>query len=124
MALHKIEAGIGKLTLLVFGTIAGALIYSAFKIIPFYYYFYELRNHAESIARVSDELTEEEIRNKMLTRMKELGIPAKPEDLRVGRYMSQLEISLEYREEFYIRFKDKDYVLKVFPFKIDIRTNY
>ncbi len=124
MALRNVEAGIGKLTLLVFGTIGAAVIYSAFKIIPFYYYFYELRNHAESIARVSDELTEEEIRTKMLTRMKELGIPANPEDLRVGRYMSQLEISLEYREEFYIRFKGKDHVLKVFPFKIDVRTNY
>ena len=118
------ETGIGKFTLLFFGTIFGVIFYSAFKIIPFYYYFYELRNHAESIARVSDELTDDEIRARMVQRMKELGIPADPESLVVERYMSQLRIELAYQEEFYITFKGKDHIIKVFPFKIDVRTNY
>lgn len=118
------ETGIGKFTLLFFGTIFGVIFYSAFKIIPFYYYFYELRNHAESIARVSDELTDDEIRARMVQRMKELGIPADPESLVVERYMSQLRIELAYQEEFYITFKGKDHIIKAFPFKIDVRTKY
>jgi hypothetical protein len=118
------ETGIGKLTLIFFGTIFGVIFYCAFKIIPFYYYFYELRNHAKSIALVSDELTDDEIRARIVQRMKELGIPAKPESLVVERYMSQLRIELVYQEEFYITFKGKDHVIKVFPFKIDVRTDY
>ncbi len=118
------EAGIGKLTLLVFGTAIGLVVYCGFKIIPFYYYFYELRNHAESLGRVSAELTDDEIRVRMLERMKQLGIPADPEALVVERYMSETRIELAYNEEFYINFRGKDHVLKVFPFKIEVRTNY
>jgi hypothetical protein len=124
MRIKSIEAGIGKITLVVLVCFVSALVYSIFKVIPFYYYYYELRNHAESLARVSDELSDDQLRQKMEEKMKELGIPAKTEDLVVERYLSQLRISLSYQEEFYLKFKGREHILKVFPFKIDVRRDY
>lgn len=124
MRTKSVEAGIGKITLVVLLCSLLALFYSVFKVLPFYYYYYELRNHAESLARVSDDLSDEQLRQKMEEKMKELGIPAKTEDLVVERYLSQLRISLSYREEFYVKFRGKEHILRVFPFKIDVRRDY
>lgn len=115
-AAHTNESGIGKFTAIVFGAIFGALIYSGFKILPFYYYYYELLNQMDSMARVASTMTDKEIRSRLEYEIRHMQIPVLPEDLIVKREDAKIIISLEYQEEFYVSFKDKDYTIRVFPF--------
>ena len=110
------ELGIGKITVLVFGTIASALIYSGYCIFPFYYYYLELQNHMEQVIGVASTDTDQEIRQKLLYQIKKMQIPANPEDLKIERGDRTMKISLPYDEVFYITWRGKDYDLYTFNF--------
>ncbi len=91
---------------------------------PFFYYYYEFKNHVDSTCKVAREYTDGEIRFKLTQRIKELGIPAAPEALVINRFENSIRVVLNYQEEFYIRFKGKDHIIHTFPFKIDETTKY
>lgn len=115
-AFFRRERGIGKLTLLVFGTIVVALVFSANQILPFYYYFYELQNQMESVIRVAGTETDQEIRKKLMYHIKKMEIPADPEALKIERHGRKMIITLPYQEVFYLTYKGKTYDLYVFKF--------
>lgn len=121
---RKVEAGLGKLTLLVFGTLIGVIVYCAAEILPFYYYYYELQNDIYSVSVVADQYTDDEVRQKILQRIKELEIPVEPESLIIERNTEDIRIAIKYEEEFYIKFKGKYHTIHIFPFKIDMVTRY
>ena len=110
------EAGIGKLTLLVFGSIVAAAVYAAYNILPFYYYFYELQNQMEQLIKVASTETDREIRQKLWAHVKYMQIPAQPENLRIEREGNTMRISLPYDEVFYLTWRGKDYTLYTFNF--------
>ncbi len=118
------DRGVGKLTILVFGTIIAVTLYTAYRVVPFFYYFYEMQTQVHAVSRVASELTDDEIRKRLLERIKELGIPAKPEALVLNRYENKLRVMLKYEEEFFITYDGKDHTIRVFPFKIDVTTKY
>ena len=115
--LYNKQKGAGKLTLLVFGVIAFVLLYCAYNIMPFYYYYYELQNQFESHAQAAQMYTDKELRSKLMYHIEHVQIPLKkPEDLKIDRSNGVITISLKYREIFYITYQGKDYDLWVFDF--------
>ena len=116
MARHKSQRGAGKLTTLVFGTLIFVTLFCAYNIMPFYYYFYELQNQFESHARVAQTFTDKEIRQKLLLLIRQMEIPAKPEDLKISRDNGMIRISMRYSEYFYVTFQGKDYDIHRFDF--------
>lgn len=116
--------GIGKLTLLVFGTIIGVAVYCGFQIIPFYYYYFELLNQMESAIRVASTNSDEEIRQKLMYHIKKMQMPIEPEDLKIYRYDGKMKISMQYDEVFFITWEDKDYDLHTFHFDATVERTY
>lgn len=110
------ERGIGRLTLIVFGTLGAAVLFCAYQIMPFYYYYYELLNQMEAVIQVAGIESDKAIRTKLAYHMKKLQIPAEIDDLKITREGNRMRLSLKYEEVFYIRYRGKDYDLRVFPF--------
>ena len=123
------QKGIGKLTFLVFAAIIGVVIYTAYQILPFYYYFYELRNQMESVIRVAGSDTDEEIRVKLNYHIRKMELPVGDDQelrqaLRIEREGGVMHISLPYEEVFYITWNNKDYEIKRFKFLAQAKGKY
>jgi hypothetical protein len=120
----RAERGLGKLTLLVFGTIIGVVLYSAYNIIPFYYYYYELMNQMRSVIRVASTEDDATIRERLWYHIRKMGLPAQPEDLIIERYHETMRIALDYEEVFYVSWGDKDYTIYQFPFHAEVEESF
>jgi hypothetical protein len=79
------ELGGGKLNLLLSLVIVGSLVFAAVKIVPVYVNNYELQDSMETEARfaVANRKTPVDIRQDVWKKVVELGVPAKPDNLKV-----------------------------------------
>jgi hypothetical protein len=118
------DSGIGKLTLIIFGTLTASIIYSGYCIIPFYYSYYEICNQFEAAIKVASTETDEEIRKKLLYHIKQQQIPVAPEELSIIRSGTRMRIRLPYKEIFYIKFKNKYYDIYTFNFDADVERDF
>jgi hypothetical protein len=121
---YKLQIGIGRLTLLVFGSLLAVTIFCAYQILPFYYYYYELVNQMDSLARVADLENDKSIRTKLAYHMKKMQIPADIENVKIIREGNKIRLSLKYEEVFYITYRGKTYDLHVFPFHAQAEARY
>lgn len=117
----RTEKGITKLTFIVFAALIGAAIYSGYRVLPFYYYYYELRNQFEAATRIASTETDAEIRKKLNYHIRKMDLPVGSdeelrESLHIERDGDRMKISLKYEEVFDIDFQGKNYVIKRFPF--------
>lgn len=113
----RAEKGAGSLTLVVFGALVIAVVYSASKILPFFYYYYDLQNQMATLISVAQDNSDKEIRKKLLRFMEKAGIPAGDKDLLIKRKENNtMTISLPYKEVFYITFRGRDYIIYTFYF--------
>lgn len=110
------QTGASKLTLLVFGAILAAAVYSGYKIIPFYYAYFELQNQMEQVVRLAQTLSDAEVREKIEYHIEHLDIPVETRDLKVSRDGGFLKVGLEWQEVFYVTFRGKDYEIHTFDF--------
>ena len=115
--LNSNQAGVGKLTLGVFGLIIFVVLYVAYHVLPFYYYFYELQGNMDRMVTVASVENDKTIRQRLLYQIHWMQIPARDEDLILERIDARrIKISLKYKEVFFIRWGEKDYVIREFPF--------
>lgn len=113
---RRCARGASKLTLAVFLSLLGAVLYCGYKILPFYYYHYELRNQMAAAIRQASLFSDLEIRRKLLYQINWMQIPAREEDLKIERFDGRMRISLPYSEVFYITWRGKEHVIHVFDF--------
>ena len=118
------NSGASKLTLLIFGTIIAAVVYSAFQILPFYYSYFELLNQMEAHTRIASTESDEEIRKRLWYHIKKLEIPCDPEDLKITRADGKMKISMQYKEEYYLTWEGKDYTIHIFDFDATVERTY
>ena len=111
------ELGVSKITLILFAAFVFATVFTSFKILPFYYYHFELVNQMESLIRVASTETDKEIRERLWFQVRQMQIPSvKPEDIKIQREERIMKISLKYKEVFFITWQGKDYDIHVFDF--------
>jgi hypothetical protein len=110
------QSGVGRVTLIVFGVLTAAVIFCGYKILPFFYCYYEITNQFEQVIKVASTEDDKEIRKKLMYHIKKLELPVEPEDLRIEREVGKMRISLPYDEIFYITWQGKDYDLYKFHF--------
>ena len=122
---YQNQKGAGKYTLIFFVVLVSSVVYVAFKVIPFYYYHYELVNQFESIIRVASTETDQEIRKRLWEQIRFMQIPnVKPEDLKISREGGIMRISLKYKEVLYVTWQGKYYDLHVFDFHAYAQGRY
>lgn len=118
------EYGLGKLTLIFFGFIICLSLYVGSKVLPFYFYYYELESHMQTLVKVAGSNSDKELRQKLNYHIKKMGIPVREDDLIIVRTPGKISFSLEYEEVFYFDWKDKTYELYVFPFTAEAEGAY
>ncbi len=111
--------GASRLTILVFCGIFVALLYVAYNIIPIFYSYYELQNQFDQLAKVASTMTDRELQSKIRSYLRQTNVPAEVGDVAVTRVGDDISLKLDYQEDFYITFRDKEYVLHTFDFHIN-----
>jgi len=120
-ACSRFERGIGRLTLLLFGAVIAALIFTGYNVIPFYYYYFELTNQLEALVASKERTNDVELRKRIMAVVKELEIPADERDIRIDRRDGFIEVSLSYKEIFYVAWRGRDLDLHTFQFTAHAR---
>ncbi len=115
--LRNSEAAASKLTSMVFIALFAVVAFTAYRVTPFYYYYFELQNQMKQALTLADSESDQVIRKKIEYHIKTLEIPVKADKLKIARDGSHIKASLDYSEIFYIRLWGKDYDLYEFPFK-------
>lgn len=121
---HSAENGLSKWTVLFFGALTAAIVTAAYQIIPFYYYYYELLNQMSALARVASAHTDQEIRTKLNYHIKRMEIPLAIDEIEIARGVDRIQISAEYKEVFYLTFRDKEYDIHTFHFRAYVDEKY
>jgi hypothetical protein len=94
------ERGGSKLNLIITLLILGAMGFAGAKIAPVYLANYQMQDSVESESRFAltgyPKRSVDDIRNDVLNKARELGIPAKPEDIRVEVSNGAVDIGFDY----------------------------
>jgi hypothetical protein len=94
------QRGEGKLGFFITIIVLGALAFCAFKMVPSYFANYQLQDAITTEARFATSTypkkTPEDIQEDIGKKIKELGVPAKKEDVKVTTDGSLVTIALDY----------------------------
>lgn len=115
---RRSECGLGKFSAIFLVSIFGITAFLGYNIFPFYYYYFELQSHMDTVIRMAGTLTQKEIRKRLWDQIKWMEIPVEPKDLKIAKDGEVLKISLEYTEVFYITWQEKDHVIHTFHFHV------
>lgn len=98
--------------------IVGIFVYIGYRVLPFYYSYYEILGLMENQAAKSQVLTDIEMRKTILEKIKKLNIPFSTEDtLRIVRTGGRTKIDFKYKEVLDVDFGNgRYYKLWVFEF--------
>ncbi len=109
--------GMGRAAIVFILAIAGAVVYSGFKIFPFFYYAEEIEGVMASQAAKATVFSDEQIRRVVWERVKELEIPVDDRDqIQINRFDGKIVIELRYEEVFFIELGDRVYDIYTFEF--------
>jgi len=111
------QRGLSKITALILIIVFSAGVYTASKIMPFYYYYFELQNQFEQLIRLGSIEKDDYIRKRIYEMIDWYQVPAQKSKLSITRNGTRMTIKLPYKEVFFIRFRGKDYDIKVFEFE-------
>lgn len=114
--------GYSTLTNFVFLIIIGLVFFVVYNVLPFYYYYFELKNQMLALTKVANVNTDLEIKEKLFEQIKDLKIPADKDDIKIHRVDGEIVISVHYQEIFYVTIGKKDYDLYVFDFSAHVQN--
>jgi hypothetical protein len=94
------ERGGSRLSLLITLLIVGALVFTAFKIVPVYVANYQFQDAIETESRFAlasyPRKSPDDVRDDIAKKAQDLGIPMKPEDIRIEMSNGNVSIALDY----------------------------
>lgn len=112
------QKGLSYLTLLVFGTLFFGIGYYISHVAPIMYGYWELDNHMQTIIRLADQLTDDEIRKRLKITIKEQEIPLAVDKIVIFREKNHMIISAKYKKTFKVVIRGKEYWKQDFKFKL------
>jgi hypothetical protein len=78
--------------------VVGAMVALGYKVVPFYYYYYDLRAACELVIRNAAVESDEEIRRNLLPAIQRVGIDKGPSDIGIHRLGGRIRIWVSYEE--------------------------
>lgn len=102
--------------------IAFIIILILYKIIPLYYYYFEIKNQMITLSKDAAIKTDLEIKEKLHEQIKYLQIPATKDDIAIQRSGAKIKITIKYKEVIYFTINNKDYDLFVLNFSPTVKN--
>ena len=94
------ERGGAKLNLIITLAVMAAMVFGAVRVVPVYFANYQMQDALNSESRFAltgyPKRSEEDIRDDIMKKAQDLGIPAKREDIQVSLGNGKVDISLDY----------------------------
>ena len=119
------SAGVGKLTVFVFGTITAVVLFAGYNIFPFYYYYFEIENQFRAAIRVASTESDQVIRQKLMYHIKKMQLPVESDDLVIERLGgNRMRIYMAWTEVFYISYQGKEHDIWEFDFVADVEDKF
>jgi hypothetical protein len=118
------QKGTATLSTIFGGCLAAIIVYVAYHILPFYYYYFEMQNQMQAVIRLASTHTDQQIRKKLAYHMVKMDIPASPDELLISRQEDFMKISLKYKEVFSIPWGMDEKVIYVFDFKPEAQGRF
>ena len=104
------------ITTIVFGLLLAVVGYTGIEVGRIYYRYFEIQGQFDQILTVADQESDAELRKRLMYHIKKQEIPVDPEDLKIERGEGRIRISLQWEEDFYLTWKEKDYTFHTFSF--------
>lgn len=92
------------------------LVFLGYKVVPFYYYYYDLKSNCSQLLRNAAVLSDEELRRDLVEVAQRHGVEATPRDIGIQRVGSRIKIWLHYQEHLDVTFKGRTLTLYTFDF--------
>ena len=102
--------------------IAFLIILILYKIIPLYYYYFDIKNQMITLSKDAAIKTDLEIKEKLHEQIKYLQIPATKDDIAIQRSGAKIKITIKYKEVIYFTINNKDYDLFVLNFSPTVKN--
>ena len=102
--------------------IAFLIILILYKIIPLYYYYFEIKNQMITLSKDAAIKTDLEIKEKLHEQIKYLQIPATKDDIAIQRSGAKIKITIKHKEVIYFTINNKDYDLFVLNFSPTVKN--
>jgi hypothetical protein len=92
------------------------LVFLGYKVVPFYYYYFDLKSNCSQLLRNAAVLSDEELRRDLVEVAQRHGVEVTPRDIGIQRVGSRIKIWLHYQEHLDITFKGRALTLYTFDF--------
>jgi len=99
--------------------LAAAVGFVVYEVLPFYYYYYDLKSQMQRAIASAAVETDEEIRRSLMAVVKRHGIVCGERDLQVARTGDAIKISLQYKEPLTLPLFQRDVSLHDFEFNAE-----
>lgn len=73
-------------------------LFLGYKVVPFYYYYYDLKSYCAQVIREAAVTSDDEIRAKVLAVVRQHGIEKDARDIRVQRIGGRIKVWVDYKE--------------------------
>ena len=92
------------------------VLFLGYKVVPFYYYYYDIKTYCAQVIREPAVVSDEEIRTKVFALVRQHGIDKDARDIRVQRIGGRIKVWVDYEESLDVWVGDKRITLFTFPF--------
>ena len=120
--LCSVNKGYTRPIIIMLSIIAFLIILILYKIIPLYYYYFEIKNQMITLSKDAALKTDLEIKEKLHEQIKYLQIPATKDDIAIQRSGAKIKITIKYKEVIYFTINNKDYDLFVLNFSPTVKN--
>lgn len=77
---------------------AAIVVFLGYKIIPFYYYYFDLKSNAAQVIKNAAVESDDEIRRSLFEVVKRNGVSVDPREIRIQRNGGRIRIWMSYKE--------------------------
>jgi len=96
--------------------LTAAVLFLGYKIVPFYYYYFDIQSNCAQLLRNAAVESDEELRRDLIEVVRRNGIEKEPRDIGIQRIGGRIKIWLNYQEDLEVSLLGKSFTLYRFDF--------
>jgi hypothetical protein len=92
------------------------VLFLGYKVVPFYYYYFEIKSNCAQVLRNAAVRSDEELRREWLEVVRSYGIEREPRDIGIQRIGGRVKMWLNYQEPLDVSLMGRSFTLYSFDF--------
>jgi len=96
--------------------LAALVLFFGYKVVPFYYYYFDIKSNCAQVLRNAAVRSDEELRREWLEVIRSYGIEKEPRDIGIQRIGGRVKMWLNYQELLDVTLMGRSFILYSFDF--------